>query len=154
MTDKSTFDAIGASSEKLLNRVQDNIELCQRFMGFVALCGMECEKRGVPMDGIQISAMTMRGRTMRAKVKFSKLSLQRSAVPETKAAKDFVSFLAKEAQGLYLLIRKNPDFITYLHSLVEEMEGYCKWHHKQFGDLKFASGFMDENDYIVMEIEQ
>jgi hypothetical protein len=153
MPGKTTYEAIGQSSERLLHHVMDNQELCQRFMGFVALCGLECEKRAVPMDGIQIGPVHMGGNKMTAKVSFSQLSLMRSAPPETKAADSFLAFLGKEAEGLYLLIRKNPDFIKYLQSIVEEMDGFAKWHRKEFESLKFANGYMDKEDNIVLEIE-
>ena len=153
MPTKTTYEAIGESSNRLLRHVMDNHELCQRFMGFVALCGLECEKRGVPMDGIQIGPVHMGGRKMTAKVTFSRISIMRSAPPDTKSADSFLEFLGKETQGLYLLIRKNPDFIKYLQTVVEEMDGFAKWHKKEFSALKFENGYMDKEDNIILELE-
>ena len=153
MPDKSTLEAIGESSEKLLHKAMENVELCQRFMAFVSLCALTCEQRGTPLDGVRVGAVTMSERKMVAKVTFSRLSLVHSAPPETKAANSFLEFTRKEAEGIYLMIRKNPDFVRYLESMVEHMESYSKWKLKKFSSLKFQDGYMDKNDNIVMKIE-
>ena len=153
MPEKDVLAAVGGASEELLHKATDNLDICQRFMALVALCALEANKRGASMGGVQIGSIVMNGPRLVAKVTFSRLVIPRSITLANGAAK-LVDFLHGEAEGLWLFIQKNPDFIKFLEQLVTIMTGYCKDKGLDYGEASFSHAFMDSEDNIVLEIDR
>jgi hypothetical protein len=95
----------------------------------------------------------MSGNRMIAKVAFSKLIVSRSQ-EMAPGASSLVQFLRREAEGLWLFIRKNPCLVKYLQQIIERMDAYSRDKGKPFHEISFSNGFMDKTDNIVLEIEQ
>ena len=152
MADKDVLAAVGGASEELLHKATDNLDICQRFMALVAMCALEANKRGASMGGVQIGSIVMNGRHLVAKVTFSKLIIPRSITLANQASR-LVDFLHGEAEGLWLFIQKNPDFIKFLEQLVNIMATYCTDKGLDYGEVSFSHAFMDSEDNIVLEIE-
>lgn len=153
MADKDVLSAIGGASEELLNKATDNLDICQRFMALVALCALEANRRGCSMGGVQVGNIVVSGDRLVAKVTFSRLVIPRTITLANGAAR-LVDFLHGEAEGLWLFIQKNPDFIKYLEQLVTIMVGYCKHKGLDYGEVSFSHAFMDSEDNIVLEIDR
>ena len=154
MADKDVLAAVGGASEELLHAATDNLDICQRFMALVALCALEANKRGCSMGGVRVGSIVMNGpNRLVAKVTFSRLVIPRTITLANQAAK-LVDFLHGEAEGLWLFIQKNPDFIKYLEQLVTIMTGYCKDKGLDYGEASFSHAFMDNEDNIVLEIDR
>jgi len=150
---QDVMGAIGEKSEGLLDQAMQNVELCQRFMAFVSLCALEAHRRGTGFDGIRVGNVEMTENRMLARVSFTRIIIPRP-MPSIPEAATFKEFLVKEAHGLWLMVRKNPDFLTYLGQVCAKMRAYCGHKGKAFGDIKFADGFMDKEDNIVLTIEE
>jgi hypothetical protein len=150
---QDVLSAIGSKSDELLDQAMQNIELCQRFMAFVSLCALEAHRRGTGFDGIRVGNVEMTENRMRAHVSFTRLIVPRP-MPSVPEASTFKEFLAKEAYGLWLMILKNPDFMTYLGQVCSKMRAYCSHKGLKFSELKFSDGFMDREDNIVLAIEE
>ena len=153
MSEKDVLAAVGGSSEDLLDKATENMEICQRFMAVVALCALEANKRGASMGGVQIASIVMNGKMLIAKVTFSKLVIPRTITLANNASR-IVDFLHGEAEGLWIFIQQNPCFIEYLRQLVSIVDAYCKDKSLEYSELKFVHGFMDSEDNIVLEIEE
>lgn len=154
MADKDVLSAIGETSENVLHKATENMELCQTFMALVSLCALECNKRGCNMGGLQMGNVLMSGNRMIAKVTFSKLVIPGARIPEAYPnASRLVDFLHQEAHGLWLFLRKNPCLVKFLEQVSEKMDTYCKDKGKKFEEVKFAKAFMSKEDDIVIEID-
>ena len=154
MADKDVLAAVGGASEELLHAATDNLDICQRFMALVALCALEANKRGCSMGGVRVGSIVMNGpNRLVAKVTFSKLVIPRNITLANQAAR-LVDFLHGEAEGLWLFIQQNPDFITYLQQLVEIVARYSRDKSLDYGEVSFSHAFMDNEDNIVLEIDR
>ena len=153
MPDKDVLAAVAGASESLLHKATDNLDICQRFMALVALCAIEANGRGCSMGGVQVGNIVMNGHRLVAKVTFSRLEIPRSITLANGAAR-LVDFLHGEAEGLWLFIQKNPDFIKYLGQLVTIVDLYCKDKGLDYGEVSFSHAFMDKEDNIVLEIDR
>lgn len=153
MPEKDVLAAVAGASEDLLHKATDNLDICQRYMALVALCAIEANKRGASMGGVQIGNIVMNGKRLIAKVTFSSLIVPRQITLANNASR-LVDFLHGEAEGLWLFIQKNPDFIKFLEQLVSIMDGYCRDKSLDYGEVSFSHAFMDNDDNVVLEIEE
>lgn len=161
MPDLDVNAAIGQGSERLLHKVTENVQLCSNIMGIVSLIALTAQERGKNLAGIQIGPVTMTERRMSAKVTYSDFVLKKS-IPSIPSVNSFMHFLKAEAEGLYLMIARNPDILIWIRDIVERMDAYAKHKGKKFEDLTFgdkrepgdaAAVFMDREDVIVMELD-
>jgi len=161
MPDLDVHAAIGQGSERLLHKVTENADLSAKIMGIVSLIALTAQERGKNLEGINIGPVTMTETRMRAHVTFSDFIVKRR-IPEIPEVNSFMHFLKAEAEGLYLMIAKNPDIILWMRATVERMEQYASFKGKKFSELTFgnskqpgdpAAVFMDPEDHIVMELD-
>ena len=154
MADKDVLAAVGGASEELLHAATENLDICQRYMALVALCALEANKRGASMGGVRVGSIVMNGPDrLVAKVTFSKLVIPRSITLANQASR-LVDFLHGEAEGLWMFIQQNPDFITYLQQLVDIVSRYSRYKSLDYGEVSFSHAFMDKEDNIVLEIDK
>lgn len=161
MPELDVHSAIGQKSERLLHRVMDNAELAQSIMGIVSLICLTANERGKDLRGIRLGSVEMTGNRMIAKVSFASITVRRAA-PEIPSVNSFMHFLKQEAEGLYLAIAHNPDWLIWMRQTIEKMEAYAEHKGIEFGDLTFgktknpgdgAAVFLDKEDNIVMELD-
>jgi hypothetical protein len=153
MPNKDIFAAVAGSSESLMAKATESIEVCNKYMAIVSLCAIEANKRGKSLGGVRVGNIVMSDNRLVAKVSFSGIILP-GTVNISPNVKTLVDFLHAEAEGLWLFIQKNPSFITYLEQLVTMLESYCRYKSIEFSELTFSQGFMDNDDNIVLEIEK
>ena len=154
MPEKDVLAAVDGASEELLHKATENLDICQRYMALVALCALEANRRGCSMGGVRVGSIVMNGPDrLVARVTFSKLVIPRSITLANQASR-LVDFLHGEAEGLWMFIQQNPDFITYLQQLVDIVSRYSRDKSLDYGEVSFSHAFMDKDDNIVLEIEK
>ena len=143
--------ALGQKSTRLLDRVVQNKDLVNYFLGTLWIIANTACERGAKMDGIQIGEVTMTENRIRFHVSFSSISLitKRYISPD---GADFAEYLGKENQDLFIFIKSNPDIPAMLCGVIEKMDAYCRDHGRDFSSLEFGSAFMDHEDNFVIPI--
>lgn len=161
MPDRDVASAIGEQSEQLLHRLTENADLCQMVMGLLSQVALIAHERRMNLSGVRVGPVTMRGRRLAAKVTFSRKHIHREA-PEIQQVNSFMHFLKSEAEGLYLFVAKNPDFLYWMRQLIQKMEAYAKDTNRRFQDLTIgnflvpgreAPAFVDQDDHMVVELD-
>jgi hypothetical protein len=151
MAELDIHSAIGASSERLLRKAEENIQLCQNFRSLCGLLADEGVTRGSPY--IQIGRVSMTGTRMRAFVMFSKLKIPETYVtyPETN---NLMATIYRENQAFYRFIQENRSLIRYLKDVVEHLDTYCRDKGKKFEEIEFSEAFMErDEDFVVLQID-
>ena len=145
--------ALGAKSTRLLDRVTQNKDLTNTFVGMLWIIANTATERGAKMDGIEIGPVTMTENRIRAHVTFHTVSLasQRYISPD---GADLASHIGRENQDLFVFIRANPDIPAMLEGIVQKMDAYARDHGRDFAGLQFANGFMDNEDNFMLEIQK
>lgn len=151
MPDLNASTALGAKSNRLLARVEQNRDLCNNFMATLWIIANTAAERGAQMDGIEIGEVTMTEGRIRAKVGFHSVSLasRRYISPD---GDDLASWVGSENQDLWTFIRANPDIPAWLAAVVEKMDAYCRDKGRAFSGLQFGPSIMDKDDFLVMPI--
>lgn len=158
---ENVLAAVGEKSERLLHAATDNADLCRFFMALASKVALTAAERGLSLDGIRIGAVSMTGTRIIARVTFSNLAIARTT-PDVPEADSLLEFIGKEARGLYLLIKKNPDFLVWLQGVIEKMEAHARHKGRKFSEVTFgetkkagdcAPAFMDADDNVVLDMD-
>ena len=143
--------ALGQQSARLLDRVVQNKDLTNAFMGMLWIIANTATVRGAKMDGIEIGPVTITENRIRAHVTFHTVSLAGNRYISPDGA-DLAEHIGKENQDLFVFIKANPDLPAMLTGIIEKMDAYARDHGRQFADLEFQNGIMDDSDNFVLTL--
>ena len=151
MPDRTVAAALGDSSGRLLEAAKGNRDLCNAFVAMLWIVANRAAELGARMDGVRCGEVTMTDNRIKFHVSFHGLALPGNRHIDVQA-RDMAEHIGKEQAELDIFIRANDTIPSVLMGVVEKIDAYARDKGKRFGEIVFASGFMSEDDDLVLEL--
>lgn len=141
-------------SEAHAARASENQEVAKLFVGIVSRCVVECQDRGVPIEGVSFGDLAVDGWTIRTSVRFNNIALYRPAEFLSTQYADMGDYIQSKSAYLMVAMKKNPEFNRLIERILDTLQSACRTRGVNYRDLKVKRAFISNDGGVLVEFER
>jgi hypothetical protein len=136
--------------QSLYEKICANKEVAGLLMSFISNLVIMCHRKGTPIEGISFGSPHEYQGEIKAKIKFSSLSIPKIEIWGAKD--DFVRYTMQYSKHLYKTLEKNPGVGYFFEKLMDVLELHGERHGLEWNQVCFKKAIITKDDYLVIKL--